>query len=62
MALADRISRDVGDVIKSPLVIDRLDTMQMEPVGSTRAEAAAFFAEEARYWGKIIKDANIALQ
>ena len=36
--------------------------MQMEPVGSTREEAAAFFADEARYWGQIIKDANIALQ
>ena len=61
-ALADRISKDVGEVIKSPQVIERLNTMQMEPVGSTRAEAAAFFADEARYWGQIIKDANIALQ
>ena len=48
--------------IKSPQVIERLNTMQMEPVGSTREEAAAFFADEARYWGQIIKDANIALQ
>ena len=62
LALADRISKDVGEVIKSPQVIERLNTMQMEPVGSTREEAAAFFADEARYWGQIIKDANIALQ
>ncbi|MCC6202838.1 MAG: tripartite tricarboxylate transporter substrate binding protein [Gammaproteobacteria bacterium] len=61
-SLADRISRDVGEVIKSPVVIERLNTMQMEPVGSTPEEAAAFFADEARYWGRIIKDANIALQ
>jgi tripartite-type tricarboxylate transporter receptor subunit TctC len=62
LALADRISRDVGEVVKSPQVIERLNTMQMEPVGSTREEAAAFFADEARYWGQIIKDANIVLQ
>jgi tripartite-type tricarboxylate transporter receptor subunit TctC len=62
LAVADRISKDVGEVIRSQLVIDRLNTMQMEPVGSTRDEAATFFADEARYWGQIIKDANIALQ
>jgi tripartite-type tricarboxylate transporter receptor subunit TctC len=62
VALADRISKDVGDVIRSRPVIERLNTMQMEPVGSTRPAAAAFFAEEANYWGQIIKDAKIALQ
>ncbi len=62
LALADRISKDVGAVIKSAPVVARLDTMQMEPVGSTRTEAAVFFADEARHWGQIIKDANIALQ
>jgi tripartite-type tricarboxylate transporter receptor subunit TctC len=62
VALADRISKDVGEVIRSPQVIDRLNTMQMEPAGSTREEALAFFNDEARYWGQIIKDANIALQ
>jgi len=62
LALADRISKDVGEVVKSAPVVERLNTMQMEPVGSTRTEAAAFFADEARYWGQIIKDANIALQ
>jgi hypothetical protein len=36
--------------------------MQMQPAGSTREEAVAFFNEDARYWGKIIKDAKIALQ
>ena len=61
-ALAERINKDIGDVIRTPQVIDRLNAMQMEPVGSTRDEAVAFFADEAQYWGRIIKDANIALQ
>lgn len=62
LALADRISKDVGEAIKSPPVIARLNTMQMEPVGSSRQAAAAFFADEATYWGQIIKDAKITLQ
>jgi hypothetical protein len=36
--------------------------MQMEPVGSTRREAEQFFASETRYWGRIVKDANVTLQ
>jgi tripartite-type tricarboxylate transporter receptor subunit TctC len=62
LPLADRISKDVGEAVNSPQVVERLHAMHMEPVGSTRAEAAEFFAEEARYWGQIIKDANITLQ
>ncbi len=62
LALADRISTDVGEVLNSAPVVERLNTMQMETLGSTRAEAAAFFADEASHWGQIIKDANIALQ
>jgi len=62
IALAERISRDVGEVIRSPQVNARIRSMQMQPAGSTRAEAVAFFADEARYWGQIIKDAKIALQ
>jgi hypothetical protein len=34
----------------------------MEPVTSTRAEAAKFFAEETELWGTVIKAANIPLQ
>ena len=40
----------------------RLDEMKMEPIGSTRAEAARFFAEEAALWGKVIADGKIAVQ
>jgi hypothetical protein len=43
-------------------VRNRLDEMKMEPIGSTRAEAARFFAEEAALWGKVIADAKIAVQ
>jgi len=61
-ALADRINRDVAEIIRQPDVNARLREMQMEPVGSSRAEATRFFAEEAELWGKVIKDANITAQ
>ena len=60
-ALADKINRDVVAIIKSSEVGDKLRTMQMEPIGSSRREAADFFADETKYWGKIVKDANVTL-
>jgi tripartite-type tricarboxylate transporter receptor subunit TctC len=61
-AIADKISRDVGEILRQPDVNARLREMQMEPVGSTRAEARRFFDDEAELWGKVIRDANITLQ
>jgi tripartite-type tricarboxylate transporter receptor subunit TctC len=60
-ALADKINRDVVAVIRSPAVVERLDKIQMQAIGSTRHDAEAFFAAERAYWGKIVKDANITL-
>lgn len=60
-AIADRINRDVMAVIRSAEVIERLEMIQMDPIGSTRADAIAFFAGETEYWGKIVKDAGVTL-
>jgi hypothetical protein len=62
VALAERINRDVAEILRRPDVRGKLREMQMEPVGSTRAEAAQFFAEEAALWGKVIDDAKITIQ
>jgi tripartite-type tricarboxylate transporter receptor subunit TctC len=61
VGVAEKINRDVADILHSPEVAAHLRDIEMEPVGSTRAEAAKFFADEAALWGGIIKDANITL-
>jgi len=60
--LADRINRDVVDVLARPDVAEKVRGIQMEPVTKTRADAAQFFLEETELWGKVIKQANIPLQ
>jgi len=60
--LADRINRDVVDVLARPDVAEEVRGIQMEPVTKTRADAAQFFLEETELWGKVIKQANIPLQ
>ena len=47
------------DILGRPDVAERGPRIQMEPVTRTRAQAAAFFAEETELWGKVIKQANI---
>jgi tripartite-type tricarboxylate transporter receptor subunit TctC len=61
-ALADRINRDVVEILGRPDVIDKARGIQMEPVSKSRAEAAKFFAEETALWGKVIKAADIPMQ
>lgn len=60
--LADRLNKDVVAIIKSPQVSEKLRAVQMEPVGSTRREAEQFFAAQTKYWGRIVKEANITLE
>jgi tripartite-type tricarboxylate transporter receptor subunit TctC len=61
-ALAERINRDVVEILGRPDVVERVRAIQMEPARKTPAEAAQFFADEAELWGKVIKQANIPLQ
>jgi len=60
--LADKINRDVSEVLGRPDVAEKARTIQMEPSSKSRAEAGKFFAEEAELWGKVIRRANIPLQ
>jgi tripartite-type tricarboxylate transporter receptor subunit TctC len=60
--LAERINGDVVEILRRRDINVRLRDMQMEPVASTRTEAARFFAEEATLWGKVIREANITIE
>jgi tripartite-type tricarboxylate transporter receptor subunit TctC len=60
--LADKINRDVVEILGRPDVVEKARGIQMEPAARGRAEAARFFAEETELWGKVIKAADIPLQ
>ncbi len=61
-ALADRINRDLNEILGRPDFVEKARAIQMEPATKSRAEAAKFFAEESELWGKVIKAANIPPQ
>jgi tripartite-type tricarboxylate transporter receptor subunit TctC len=61
-ALADKINRDVVEVLKQPEFVEKTKALGMDLAPGSRADAAKFFAEERALWGKVIKQADIPLQ
>jgi tripartite-type tricarboxylate transporter receptor subunit TctC len=61
-ALADKINRDVVEVLNSKDVGDKLRDLSLDRGATTRAEAAKFFADETALWSKVIKEAKIEVQ
>jgi tripartite-type tricarboxylate transporter receptor subunit TctC len=61
-ALAERISRDIADILQRPELITRLGELLIEPAGTTPEEARKIFLEETAIWGKVITDAGVKMQ
>jgi len=61
-ALVDKINHDVVDGLRRPDVAAGLAKLTLEPMIGSPADAARFFAEETRLWGKVIADAHIQME
>ena len=60
--LAERVNRDVGEILKSPDVSEKLKQLTLEPMLGSPADAARFFAEETQLWGRVIKEKQVVVQ
>jgi tripartite-type tricarboxylate transporter receptor subunit TctC len=58
-ALAQRLNRDVVDILRTKQMADRLQGLSLEVGATSPAETAKFFADEATLWGNVIKQAGI---
>jgi tripartite-type tricarboxylate transporter receptor subunit TctC len=61
-SLAEKINRDVADILNRNDVSDMLRSISLEPGATSPAETARFFAEEAALWSKVIAEAGIQPQ
>jgi tripartite-type tricarboxylate transporter receptor subunit TctC len=57
--LAQRLNRDVVEILNSKEVGDRLQSISLEAGATSPAETAKFFSDEAALWSKVIKEAGI---
>jgi tripartite-type tricarboxylate transporter receptor subunit TctC len=60
--LADKINRDMVELLKSRDVSDKLRTMSLDVGATARPDTVKFFAEETALWSRVIKEAAIAPQ
>ena len=58
-AIADRLQKEVAAVIKEPDTRKKLEATNLQVVGSTPSEFAAFLAKEIEKYSAIVKAANI---
>jgi tripartite-type tricarboxylate transporter receptor subunit TctC len=57
-----RLQRDLSASLKSPDVLERLQSQGIEPVGSTPAEFERFFNAEVEKWGKVVRQAGVKVE
>jgi len=56
-----RLSREVAEAVKDPVVTEKLLQLGAEPVGSTPEQFDAFFRGEVTKWGKVVREAKIVI-
>ncbi len=62
LALAEKINRDVVDILKRQEVGEMLRKLSLEAGATSPGDTTAFFAGEAALWSKVIKEAGITPQ
>ncbi|GJG95463.1 tripartite tricarboxylate transporter substrate binding protein [Cupriavidus pauculus] len=60
--IVDKLSTEIGKIIRQPEVRAKLASMGVEPSGAGPAELAAFQKSEVAKWANLIKVANIHLE
>jgi tripartite-type tricarboxylate transporter receptor subunit TctC len=60
--IATAISRAIAEAVRDPGVRTRLAELGAEPIGNSPEEMAAFVAEEAVRWRKVIESANVTVE
>jgi tripartite-type tricarboxylate transporter receptor subunit TctC len=59
--IADKLQQAVQAVLKEDEVLQRLQDMGAQPMGSTPAEFAAFLKKEDVKWGEVVRKGNIQM-
>ena len=61
-ALLQKISADIGQVVRSAEVVARMQQLGMEPVGSSSEQYTAQIRQDIDKWAAIVKSAGIKLE
>jgi tripartite-type tricarboxylate transporter receptor subunit TctC len=59
--LAEKINRDVADILQKPEVTAKIQSLRLDVMGGTTADMAKFLAGETALWNRVITEAHITL-
>ena len=59
--LAEKINRDIAEILQKPEVIAKIQSLRLEVMGGTTADMAKFVADETALWDRVITEAHITL-
>ncbi|MFA4912425.1 MAG: tripartite tricarboxylate transporter substrate binding protein [Alcaligenaceae bacterium] len=60
--IVQKLYQAINEILKSPAVLEQLNTMGVEPSGMPPAEFAVFQQQEIDRWRKVIKAAGVSIQ
>ena len=58
----DKLNEDTVRILRAKEIVDRLNALGMNIVGSSSTELAAYVASEIARWGKLVREANIRIE
>src|SRR5580658_2715410 len=59
--LAEKINRDVAAILRKPEVIAKIESLRLDVMGGTTADAKSFVDGETRLWSRVITEAHITV-
>jgi tripartite-type tricarboxylate transporter receptor subunit TctC len=59
--LAEKINRDVADILQKPEVTAKIQSLRLDVMGGTTADMAKFVGDETALWNRVITEAHITL-
>lgn len=59
--LAEKINRDIAEILQKPEVTEKIEALRLEPMGGTTADMATFISGETKLWNRVITEAHITL-
>lgn len=57
--IVNMLQKAIADILKEPVVADRMAKSALDPIGDTPGEFARYLRIEAQKWGKLVKSAGI---
>jgi tripartite-type tricarboxylate transporter receptor subunit TctC len=60
--IVQKLNADIAKVLAQKDVIDRFETLGIEPLGGTAQQFAATIKADTAKWGKVVKDSGIQVE